>query len=167
MASLRTHGGQRSQQFVPTVFVAGDDVVNQQHQQQQRSKATWDIILDTLFPDDVSNEDGEEETRVIKRRCVYERNDWSKCGWAVELKELEEEGTDPTSRSSRRFRRDFRIPYPFFLELVALVKERGWFPTAQKDACGRPCIPTEHKVRLESCWYVEKIYEFRSMCDTV
>ena len=80
---------------------------------------------------------------------MYPRRGYSTCGWAIELKELEDEGMDPASRSSRRFRNDFRIPYPFFKTLVALVKERDWFPTAQKDACGRQCIPVEDKMRTQ------------------
>ena len=79
---------------------------------------------------------------------MYPRRDYSTCGWAIELKELEDEVMDPASRSSRRFRNDFRIPYPFFKALVVLVKERDWFLAAQ-DACGRQCIPVEHKVRTQ------------------
>ena len=29
---------------------------------------------------------------------------------------------------------------------MVLVKQRGWFPTAKKDAVGRACIPGELKV---------------------
>ena len=58
---------------------------------------------------------------------MYERKDWRVSGWALELQELAVEGLTPSSRSARRFRKDFRIPYPFFLELVAHVKEKGGF----------------------------------------
>ena len=34
----------------------------------------------------------------------------------------------------------------FFLELVKLAKEKEWFPTAERDVAGRPCIPVELKV---------------------
>ncbi|CAN0429166.1 unnamed protein product, partial [Hapterophycus canaliculatus] len=42
-----------------------------------------------------------------------------------------------------QFRTDFRLPYPFFLSLVELVKGKNWFPVEEYDACGRPSHPVE------------------------
>ena len=82
----------------------------------------WDLLLKNLEVDGDSDSEDEEGASPIKRRRVYERKDWRVSGWALELQELAVEGLTPSSRSARRFRKDFRIPYPFFLELVALVK---------------------------------------------
>ncbi|CAN0148637.1 unnamed protein product, partial [Hapterophycus canaliculatus] len=50
------------------------------------------------------------------------------------------------SKEARLFRRRFRIPFQFFTELIALVKEKRWFPMRVKDVSGRQCIPVELKV---------------------
>eukprot|EP00904_Undaria_pinnatifida_P003324 jgi/Undpi1/12993/HiC_scaffold_7.g02657.m1 len=117
------------------------------HLQQQRSVATWDLILqdyeDELEPD---TED-DEMSRAVKRRRVHPRKDYTKSGWWQELEELQGTGlTDHTTREARRFRQNFRVPYPFFVHLVELVKDRDWFPTGEKDATGRAAIPVELKV---------------------
>ncbi|CAM9585631.1 unnamed protein product [Ascophyllum nodosum] len=51
------------------------------------------------------------------------------------------------SREYRNFRRHFRIPYEFFLELVKLAKDRKWFSLAARDVAGRQYIelPVELK----------------------
>ena len=58
---------------------------------------------------------------------------------------------EPSTRAFKRFRGSFRVPYPFFVELVERVKQRDWFPTGQEDAVGRPCIPVELKVSRTDC----------------
>ena len=45
------------------------------------------------------------------------------------------------SREYRKFRRHFRIPYEFFLELVQLANHRKWFSLAARDVAGRQCLP--------------------------
>ena len=45
------------------------------------------------------------------------------------------------SREYRNFRRHFRIPYEFFLELEQLAKHRKWFSLAARDVAGGQCIP--------------------------
>ncbi|CAN0596744.1 unnamed protein product, partial [Laminaria digitata] len=45
-----------------------------------------------------------------------------------------------------KFRRRFRIPYPFFVELVKLAKDKEWFSSVEQDVVGRQCIPLELKV---------------------
>ena len=45
------------------------------------------------------------------------------------------------SREPRNFRRDFRISYEFFLELVQLAKHRKRLLLAARDVAGRQCIP--------------------------
>lgn len=53
---------------------------------------------------------------------------------------------DPTSDEAAIFRRRFRVPYPFFVELVGVVRKEGWFPSPEFDVAGRRCIPLELKV---------------------
>ena len=99
-------------------------------QQQQRCLAAWDQIMATYDDDTELDAENGESAREIKRRRVYERKDYKKSGWWQELQE--EALSDHTSRAAQRFRRDFCVPYAFFKELVELVKERDWFPTAAR-----------------------------------
>ncbi|CAB1097890.1 unnamed protein product [Ectocarpus sp. CCAP 1310/34] len=132
---------------VPAAFSVALAAFNQQ---QQRTLVAWDLVLDDLDELDPDSEEEEEDNREIKRRRVYPRKDYNISGWAIqlqELKDLEVDGiVDPTSRPARRFRESFRLPYPFFVELVALVKQRDWFPTGKQDASGRRGIPVQLKV---------------------
>ena len=102
------------------------------------------------YDDDLELKAEEDQgSREIKRRRVYERKDWRKSGWWLQL---QEEGLmESSTRAFKRFRGSFRVPYPFFVELVELVKQRDWFPTGQEDAVGRPCIPVELKVSRTDC----------------
>ena len=131
---------------VPAVFAV---VLTAYQQQQQRSLAAWSLIMND-YDDDLELKAQEDQgPREIKRRRVYERKDWRKSGWWLQL---QEEGLmEPSTRAFKRFRGSFRVPYPFFVELVELVKQRDWFPTGQEDAVGRPCIPVELKVSRTDC----------------
>ena len=123
-------------------------VLTAYQQQQQRSLAAWSLIMND-YDDDLELEAEEDQgSREIKRRRVYERKDWRKSGWWLQL----QEGLmEPSTRAFKRFRGSFRVPYPFFVELLELVKQRDWFPTGQEDAVGRPCIPVELKVSRTDC----------------
>lgn len=117
-----------------------------------RKLAAWAVMFDGLDNDDSNDEldgEGEDEPPAPKRtRRVFPRKDYGKSEWAV-LLQCEDLG-DPASKAAKAFRRRFRIPYPFFLELVRLAKRNKLFPTAEKDAVGRQCVPTELKVSRES-----------------
>ena len=113
-------------------------------QQQQRSMAVWNLIMDGYDDDTELDAENDESTREIKRRRVYQRKDYKTSGWWQELQD--EDLSDHTSRAARYFRDDFRVSYCFFEELVALVQQRDWFPTAKKDAVGSACIPVKLKV---------------------
>lgn len=140
MAAPR-RGGVRASAAVFAVALAAHQ------QQQQRSMAAWDLVMASYDDDDEElDEQQDESTRVIKRRRVYERRDYKTSGWWVQLEELRETAGDHTSRAARRFRTNFRVPYPFFLALVDLVKTKDWFPTGKRDAVGRTTIPVELKV---------------------
>ncbi|CAB1104295.1 unnamed protein product [Ectocarpus sp. CCAP 1310/34] len=70
--------------------------------------------------------------------------DVEKCAWAQMLEDKDLE--DSNSITSKQFRLDLRVPYSFFLSLVALVKSKGWFTTSGCDAADRQSHPVEHKV---------------------
>ncbi|KAG5188752.1 hypothetical protein JKP88DRAFT_303622 [Tribonema minus] len=88
-----------------------------------------------------------DDSTPRRKRCrrVYERPDYRRTAWMTML-DNEAQLLDPTSREAKKFRRRFRLPYPMFKELVALVREKGWLPCADADVAGRPCIPLELKV---------------------
>ena len=67
------------------------------------------------------------------------------------LRKAELKRRDP--REYRNFRRHFRIPYEFFLELVQLAKYRKWFSLAARDVAGRQCIPVALKVSSSCCQF--------------
>ena len=79
------------------------------------------------------------------------RRDKKMCAWAQLLED--ESLQDDTSVAAKQFRQGFRVPYPFFLRLVEVVKRKGWFPKGEQDAVGRPCHPMEHKVS-STLWQV-------------
>ena len=131
-----------------------------QQQQQQRTVAAWDAVMaDYDDEDEELGEEGDESRRVFKRRRVYLRGEYKKSEWWVQLEELKATASDHTSRAARRFRQNFRVPYPFFLALVDLVMARDWFPTGKKDASGRPAIPVELKVRSQN--FGQERFRFR------
>ncbi|CAM9731337.1 unnamed protein product [Pylaiella littoralis] len=102
-----------------------------------------DIQQDDMLSDAEAEPD-EEPRREKRGRRKRRKNDTSTCAWAQVLED--EDLKDPTSIAAKKFREDFRVPYPFFLRLVELVKKKDWFATAQRDAYGRRCHPVEHKV---------------------
>lgn len=110
---------------------------------QRKTVAMWLLVLDTF-------EDGEEDTPETKRRrCVGVRPDYNASTWGKMLRSTEL--GDHTSKTSRLFRRRFRIPHEFVLRLVAVVKEKRWFSSVEVDVAGRQCIPVELKVRWNTC----------------
>ena len=120
-----------------------------QRRKRRRTLAQWAAVLATM-------EDGaaeaQEEERAINCRRVYLRPDYSQSAWAIMLQQEEELG-NPSSRKAKSFRRRFRLPYPVFLHLVSIVRERRWFPTRKEDVAGRKCIPLELKVSsMKTCW---------------
>ena len=102
--------------------------------------------LEEVKRQDLNDDMDENSPRVKLTRCPRKRRDSGTCGWAQLLKD--KDLSDSTSITAKQFRTDFRLPYPFFLELVKLVKRKKWFPTADKDACGRRAHPVEHKVSI-------------------
>ena len=56
---------------------------------------------------------------------------------------------DYTTNAAKVFRGRFRVPHPFFVELVKLAKDK-WFSRGQVDAAGREGITVELKVRART-----------------
>ncbi|CAB1107062.1 unnamed protein product [Ectocarpus sp. CCAP 1310/34] len=77
-------------------------------------------------------------------RGQRKRKDVETCAWAQMLEDKDLE--DSNTITSKQFRLDLRVPYSFFLRLVALVKSKDWFSTSGCDAAGRQSHPVEHKV---------------------
>lgn len=106
--------------------------------------------IDDCQEDFLSDAEPEDEpVRTKFKRGRRKERDTKTCAWAQMLKD--EDLKDGSSTAAKRFRQDFRVPYPFFLRLVEVVKSKKWFATAQYDACGRQCHPVEHKVSLGNC----------------
>eukprot|EP00904_Undaria_pinnatifida_P003091 jgi/Undpi1/12783/HiC_scaffold_6.g02451.m1 len=107
-----------------------------------RTVATWEILM-REHPDS----DGEEEgttPRMKRTRRVFPRSDYNASAWGQMLRC--EALNNHQSAEAKLFRRRFRVPYVFFLQLVIVVKDRGWFKAGPCDAAGRPSIPVELKV---------------------
>ena len=69
--------------------------------------------------------------KVLKK---YQESNWSKM---LQLGRCQ----DPSSKDGKLFRRRFRIPYPLFLEIVEVVRNKNWFP--EVDCTGAPSVPLE------------------------
>ena len=72
--------------------------------------------------------------KVLKK---YQESNWSKM---LQLGRCQ----DPSSKDGELFRRRFRIPYPLFLEIVEVVRNKNWFP--EVDCTGAPSAPLELKI---------------------
>jgi Plant transposon protein len=84
--------------------------------------------------------------RRRKRPTLEPRPAYLNTTWMLMLAERTEQLSDSTSKAARDFRRDFRLPYPVFLQLVAAAKEKGWLRCQEYDVGGRPSIPVELKL---------------------
>lgn len=69
--------------------------------------------------------DDREEPKKKRTRCSYGRPDYNSSEWAVMLKKTHLLA-DPTTEEAKSFRTSFRVPYPFFLNLVKNVKAGEW-----------------------------------------
>ena len=111
--------------------------------QRVRAAAAWVAVLELLDLEDDERTDGDgPHTRLT--RTVVPRPDYKQSPRANMLRN--QDLLDPTSRAAKLFRRTFCVPQDFFLTLVRRVIEEGWFPTAEVDVVGRPCIPVTLKV---------------------
>lgn len=124
------------------VAVRVAELLSRQHLQSQVLTAVAIVMVDDNGD---SLSDMEEETPPTKRsRLVYPRGKYRESAW---WQMLQAEGLkDHTTKEARPFRRRFRVPYVFFVDLVTLVKVKKWFSTAEVDVAGRECIPVEPKV---------------------
>lgn len=117
------------------------------HQQQLLAASAWQWQEE----EDESSDDGPKPKR---RRTVVKRSDYRSLPWARMLEKVDLL-SDPSTREAKQFRRRFRVPYPFFLDLVQDVKAGNWagFTTDEFELGGRGtrrCIPVEIKVRWAS-----------------
>ena len=74
-----------------------------------------------------SHSDEDDEPKVKRSRAVYERPNYWDSSWGRMLQSRDLEV--PGSRDAQKFRRRFRVPFPFFKDLLTVVKEKRWFRT--------------------------------------
>ena len=132
---------------------------------QARTLTEWALILEVLEEEmETTEKEGIEDgdSPCVKRnREVPPRSDFSQAPWSIMLRKAELKRHD--FREYRNFRRHFRIPHEFFLELVQLAKYRKWFSLAARDVAGRQCIPVELKVSSSCCQFC-MVYGFEIYC---
>lgn len=80
---------------------------------------------DAKDDDDDVHDHHREEPKKKRTRCSYGRPDYNSSEWAVMLKNTQLLA-DPTTEEAKSFRASFRVPYPFFLDLVKNVKAGEW-----------------------------------------
>ena len=134
---------------------------------QARTLTEWALILEVLEDMETTEKEwiGDGDSPRVKRtREVLPRSDFSQAPWSILLRKAELKRRD--SGEYINFRRHFRIPYEFFLELVQLAKYRKWFLLATRDVAGRQCIPVELKVSSSCCQFC-MVYGFDSRSTVV
>ena len=142
--------GELLRTVVRAASLAALHVVQEEKTRTARTMAQWAVVLGALDDDeDTENEDvapGEKRSQRVR-----ERKDWRASGWWIQLQDtdLVDYTTDAAKVFRGRFRGRFRVPHPFFVELVKLAKEK-WFSRGQVDAAGREGIPVELKVRART-----------------
>ena len=62
-------------------------------QQQQRSMAVWDLMMDGYDDDTELDAENDESTKEIKRRRAYQRKDYKTSGWWQELQDRDRRTT--------------------------------------------------------------------------
>ena len=108
-----------------------------------RRKRRRSAALAALLEEEEESDEEEEDRCEKLPRRVYLRPDYKASAWGIMLEDPALH--DSCTREYRSFRRRFRLPFPVF-QLLELVKERGWFPSASEDVAGKCCIPVELKV---------------------
>ena len=122
-----SHDQYRSLASVTATAVAS--LAMQQQKRRARTSCEWHVVLGMLLSDEPMFLD--EEPPAKRAREVHARPDYAQSAWA---RMLRAEGVKvPGSRESNLFRRDFRLPYAVFVELVAMVKDLRWFPFTDGD----------------------------------
>ena len=129
---------------VRAVSLAALHVVQEEKIRAARTTAQWAVVLGA-FDDDEDCTENEAAPGEKRSRRVRERKDWRTSAWWIQLQEPDLH--DYTTDAAKVFRGRFRIPHPFFLELVKLAKEKQSFSQGQVDAAGREGKPVELKVR--------------------
>ena len=68
---------------------------------------------------------------VFRNRNTQQRMNYGKTPYAIMLEN--ENVKDPTTREGQYFRRRFRIPFPIYERLVAVVRDFGMFPECHRS----------------------------------
>ena len=140
--------GELLRTVVRAASLAALHVVQEEKTRTARTMAQWAVVLGAFDDEDTENEDDVAPGEKRSRR-VRERKNWRTSGWWIQLQDTDL--LDYTTDAAKVFRgRFFRVPHPFFVELVKLAKEKKWFSRGQVDAAGREGIPVELKVRART-----------------
>lgn len=90
--------------------------------------------------------------RLAKRRRIKPRVDYWQSKWGqnlLHLREMRREMPDVGDAAAEEdFRRRFRVPFMFFEQKLIVMREKGGFMGAEKDAAGRPAVPLEFRFML-------------------
>lgn len=118
-----TPSGQENEdeQVVTLIMMLAAWVLHKKRRRRIRTMAEWTAALDSLLEaaDEESDEDGPQAKRP---RTVNPRPEYEQSAWAVMLRSPEL--ANPTSKEATLFRRRFRVPHKFFLQIAQMVKER-------------------------------------------
>ncbi|CAM9570967.1 unnamed protein product [Discosporangium mesarthrocarpum] len=108
-------------------------------------RLTEELIIHVVKRQFEDSEDQQPERRVMQRRS-YPRPDHQASVWMnMVLKEALL--TDPSIHEASKFRRRFRLPFPFYKKLVEECKRERWFGRLDsRDTVGRSSIPVELKL---------------------
>ena len=123
----------------PFVELLGRYMPMMQDWDQSHSIAMMECAMATLWDEE------EEEPKAKQTRRVFERPVYHESAW-FRLYLMHPDVGTPGTRVFNNFRRAFRVPYPIFLELLALIRLYNWFPEREVDIAGRLCCPLELKV---------------------
>ena len=85
-----------------------------------------------------------KQKRVFARRRFEKRPNYDQSTWGQML--ANPRSQDPSDKKGGQlFRRRFRVPFPVYLEILAMTRTSGWF-TEGRDAIGLVAAPLELKI---------------------
>lgn len=84
--------------------------------------------------------------RRRQRPTLQARPETSENNWLRMIREKAAALDDASTFEAKDFRRNFRLPFPVFKQLLAAAREQTWLKCNDHDAAGRSCVPLELKL---------------------
>jgi hypothetical protein len=84
--------------------------------------------------------------RRRQRPTLQPRPETSENNWLRMIREKAAALDDASTFEAKDFRRNFRLPFPVFKQLLAAAREQTWLKCNDHDAAGRSCVPLELKL---------------------